>query len=76
MWGKKLGHWVKSKEKLVYALEATFSVQLSWNLVRTFDWMVSQMSLKMGYIRSKTRSLGQILEKPCVHSGGQIFVLS
>ena len=27
----------------------------------------------MGHVRSKTRSLGQILEKPCVHSGGHIF---
>ena len=27
----------------------------------------------MGHARSKTRSLGQILEKPCVRSRGQIF---
>ena len=26
-----------------------------------------------GHIRSETRSLGQILEKPCVHSRGHIF---
>ena len=26
-----------------------------------------------GYVRSKTRSLGQILEKPCVRSRGHIF---
>ena len=26
----------------------------------------------MGYIRSKTRSAGQIMEKPCVHHRGQI----
>ena len=26
----------------------------------------------MGHVRSKTRSLGQILEKPCVSSGGHI----
>ena len=31
------------------------------------------MSLKMGYVRSKTRSLGQILEKLCVCSKGHIF---
>ena len=27
----------------------------------------------MGHVRSETRSLLQILEKPCVRSGGQIF---
>ena len=36
------------------------------------------MSLKMGHVRSKTRSLGQILEKHCVLSKdlilGQILI--
>ena len=27
----------------------------------------------MGHVGSKTRSLGQILEKPCVRSRGHIF---
>ena len=31
------------------------------------------MSLKLGHVGSKTRSLGQILEKPCVRSRGHIF---
>ena len=31
------------------------------------------MCLKMGQVRSKTRSGGQILEKPCVRSIGHIF---
>ena len=31
------------------------------------------MSLKMDHVRSKTRSLGQNLEKPCVCSRGHIF---
>ena len=35
--------------------------------------MKSQMCFKMGHVRSKTRSLGQILEKPCVHSRGHTF---
>ena len=35
--------------------------------------MKSWMSMKMGHVGSKTRSLGQILEKPCVCSGDQIF---
>ena len=33
------------------------------------------MSSKMAYVGSKTRSLGQILEKPCVRSRGHIFSL-
>ena len=31
------------------------------------------MGLKIGHVVSKTRSLSQILEKPCVRSRGQIF---
>ena len=31
------------------------------------------MSLKLGHVESKTRSVGQILEKPCVRSRGHIF---
>ena len=38
-----------------------------------FVLMKSQMSLKMGYVGSKTMSLGQMLEKPCVRSRGHIF---
>ena len=33
------------------------------------------MSLKMGHVESKTRSMGQILEKPCVHFRGYVFSL-
>ena len=29
--------------------------------------------MKLGHVGSKTRSLGQILEKPCVRSRGHIF---
>ena len=29
--------------------------------------MKSWTSYKMGHVGSKTRSLGQILEKPCIH---------
>ena len=35
--------------------------------------MKSQTSSKIGNLGSKTRSLGQILEKPCVRSRGHIF---
>ena len=35
--------------------------------------MKSRMSLKMCHVGSKSRSLGQTLEKPCVRSRGHIF---
>ena len=35
--------------------------------------VISRSSLKLGHVGSKTRSLGQILEKPCVHSSGHSF---
>ena len=53
----------------------TFSVRLSWNLVGMFVLIKSRTSLKLGCVRSKTRSLGQISEKPYVHSRGHIFSL-
>ena len=58
---------------LVYALEATVLVGYSWKLVRIFVSMKSRTSSKMGHVGSKTRSLGQILEKPCVRSRGNIL---
>ena len=38
-----------------------------------FVLIESGTRLKMGHVGSKTRSLGQILEKPCVRSTGHIF---
>ena len=35
--------------------------------------MESLSSLKIGHVRSKTRSAGHILEKPCVRFRGHIF---
>ena len=58
---------------LVYAIAATFSVQSSWNLVRMFVSIKSRTSSKLGHFGSKTRSLGQILEKFCVCSRCHIF---
>ena len=37
--------------------------------------MKSHLTLKMGHVRSKTRSLGKILEKPCVRCRDHIFRL-
>ena len=36
--------------------------------------IISRSSSKLGHVRSKTRSLGQRLEKPCVQSRVHIFV--
>ena len=38
-----------------------------------FVSMISWTSSKTGHVGSKTRSLGQILEKPSVRSRGHIF---
>ena len=35
--------------------------------------IISRSSSKLGHVGLKTRSLGQILEKPCVHSRGHSF---
>ena len=35
--------------------------------------MKSRKSLKIGHVGLKTRLLGQIVEKACVHSRGHIF---
>ena len=60
-------------KNLLYVLEATFSVRYALNFVRMFALIKSWTSLKMCHFGSKTRSLGQILEKPCVHARGHIF---
>ena len=35
--------------------------------------ILCKSDLKVGHVGSKTRSLGQILEKPCEHSRGHSF---
>ena len=37
--------------------------------------IISRSGLKLGHVGAKTRSLGKILEKPCVHSRGHSFDL-
>ena len=54
-------------------LEATFLVQPSSNLLRMIILTISQLSSNMGDVGSKTRSVGQIMEKPCEHSRGHSF---
>ena len=73
MLGQKLGRYVKSKKNLVYTLKGTVLIQSSRNFVRLLIIIISRSNLKLGHVGSKTRSLGQILEKPCVHSRGHSF---
>ena len=35
--------------------------------------IIARSDLKLGHVGSKTRSLGQIVEKPSVHSRGHSF---
>ena len=49
----------------VNTLEATFFIQSSSNLVRMFVLMMPWPLSNMGQVGSKSRSLGQILEKSC-----------
>ena len=54
-------------------LEAIDLVQSSSNLLRMIILTISQLSSNMGDVGSKTRSVGQIMAKPCEHSRGHIF---
>ena len=48
-------------------------IQSSQNFIGMLMIIISRPSLKLGHVGSKTRSLGQILEKPCVHSKRHSF---
>ena len=66
----------KSWKNLVNALEATVLVQSSSNLLRMIILTTSHSSSNMGGVESKTRSVGQIMEKPCEHSRATVLVQS
>ena len=72
-WSCQVKNYVTRSKKLLYALEAIFSAWCSWNLVRMFATIKPQTTSKMGHVRSKNRSLGQIIEKPCLCSRGHTF---
>ena len=57
----------------MYTLEGIDLIISSRNCARMLINIMSGSNSKLGYIGSKTRSLGQILEKPCVHSRGHSF---
>ena len=61
--------------RLVYVLEATVLVQLSWNFVRMFVLINSQTILKMGHVGSKISSLGQILKKNLLYALEATFLV-
>ena len=67
MLGKKTRSLGQILEKFAYAIEATFSVQYSLNLVGMFVLMNSWTTSKRGHIELETRSAGEILEKLFVH---------
>ena len=50
-----------------------FSSSRSGFIIRMLIIIMSWSDLKLGYVGSKTRSIGQILEKPCEHSRGHSF---
>ena len=60
-------------KNLVNTPEATGFVQSSSNLLRMIILTISQSSSNMSDVGSKTRSVGQIMEKPCEHSRGHSF---
>ena len=45
----------------------------SLNLVRMLSPLQSRTNLKLGHVEFKTRLLGQITEKHCVHYSGHSF---
>ena len=57
----------------MYTLKGTGLIQSSQNFIRMLMIIISRSGLKLGRVGSKTRSPGQILEKPCVHSKRHSF---
>ena len=71
--GQKLCHYIKSENKkpCVRSRGNIFNSILI-KLGQNFALMKSWTSLKMGHVWTKTRAVGQILEKPYVPSRGHI----
>ena len=58
----------------MYTLEGTVVIHSSGNFVRMLILIISRSSSKLGIVRSKTRSLDQILDKLCEHFRVHSFV--
>ena len=54
-------------------LEAIVLVQSSSNLLKMIILTISRSSSNIGHVGTKTRSVGQIIEKPYEHSRGHSF---
>ena len=50
-----------------------FVMRSAWNSVRMFTLMICRSDSKLGHMLSITRSVGQIIEKPCDLCRGHIF---
>ena len=57
----------------MYTLEGSVLSQSSRNLVRMLILIKSRSRSKLGHVGSKTRSLGQVIENPCLHSRRHSF---
>ena len=57
----------------MYTLEGTVLIQSSGNYIRMLMIVIFRSSLTLGHVGSKTKSLGQILEIPCVDSKRHSF---
>ena len=69
----KPGHQVKSCEKpCVCRSRGYIFSPMIMKLGQKFSLMKSRTSFEMGHFRSITRSLDQMLEKPCVRPRGHI----
>ena len=66
------------EKNLVNTLETTVQIQSSSNLLKMIILTIYQSSSNLGHARSKTSSVGQIIEKPCeqsrCHNFGPIFI--
>ena len=58
---------------VVTTLQPIILIQSSLNLLRMFILIISRTSSNMGWVGSKSRSLGQIFVKSCYHSRGHNF---
>jgi hypothetical protein len=53
---KKLAHTVLICKNLVYTIEATVVIQITWKLFRKVVLVISRSNFNMGYLWSKTKS--------------------
>ena len=61
----------KILEKLVYTLENIILIKILYNISRIFICIKSRPNWQRCQVKAETMSVGQILEKPCVHSRGR-----